>query len=111
MSTLVFVHGWSVTSTSTYGDLPAALRDRAAQAGAPLRVLDIHLSEYITFDDSVGMDDIVRAFDHALRGLALPDGHFDCITHSTGGPVVLAWLRAQREHPTLYAPIRLSRAI
>jgi hypothetical protein len=111
MSTLVFVHGWSVTSTSTYGDLPAALRDRAAQAGAPLRVLDIYLSEYITFDDSVGMDDIVRAFDHALRGLALSDGQFDCITHSTGGPVVMAWLRAQREHPTLYAPIRLSRAI
>jgi hypothetical protein len=111
MSTLVFVHGWSVTNTSTYGSLPAALRDRAAQAGSTLRTLDIHLSEYVTFDDSVGMDDIVRAFDHALRGLALPDGHFDCITHSTGGPVVMAWLRAQREHPTLYAPIRIDHAV
>jgi hypothetical protein len=111
MSTLVFVHGWSVTSTSTYGDLPAALRDRATQAGATLRVLDIHLSEYVTFDDKIGMDDIVRAFDHALRGLSLPDGRFDCVTHSTGGPVVIAWLRAQREHPTLYAQVRLTRAI
>jgi hypothetical protein len=107
MSTLVFVHGWSVTNTSTYGSLPAVLRDRAALVGSTLRVLDIHLSEYVTFDDNVGMDDIVRAFDHALRGLALPDGRFDCITHSTGGPVIVAWLRAQREHPMLYAPIHL----
>jgi len=111
MSTLVFVHGWSVTNTSTYGGLPAALRDRAAQAGSTLQVLDIYLSEYVTFDDSVGMDDIVRAFDHALRGLALPDSRFDCITHSTGGPVVMAWLRAQRDHPTLYAPIHLERLV
>lgn len=112
MSTLVFVHGWSVTTTSTYGSLPAALRDRAAQAGsAPLRVLDIRLSEYVTFDDNIGMDDIVRAFDHALRGLSLPDGRFDCITHSTGGPVVMAWLRAQRERPTLYAPLHLGRLV
>ncbi|HVI55312.1 MAG TPA: phospholipase [Luteibacter sp.] len=111
MSTLVFVHGWSVTTTSTYGSLPTVLRDRAAQAGSSLRVLDIHLSEYVTFDDRIGMDDIVRAFDHALRGLSLPDGHFDCVTHSTGGPLVMAWLRAQREHPRLYAPIHLGHLV
>jgi hypothetical protein len=111
MSTLVFVHGWSVTNTSTYGSLPEALRDRAAQAGSTLRVLDIRLSEYVTFDDAVGMDDIVRAFDHALRGLSLPEGRVDCITHSTGGPVILAWLRAKREHPTLYAPVQAGRVI
>ena len=28
---LVFVHGWSVTSTSTYGDLPARLHGVAAR--------------------------------------------------------------------------------
>jgi hypothetical protein len=111
MATLVFVHGWSVTSTSTYGGLPDALRTRAAAAGSTLRILDIHLSKYVTFDDAVSMDDIVRAFDHALRGLALPDGHFDCITHSTGGPVVMAWRRAQRERPTLYAPSHLGRLV
>ncbi|MDQ7996045.1 MAG: phospholipase [Luteibacter sp.] len=111
MSALVFVHGWSVTNTSTYGSLPKALADRAAQAGSTLRVLDIHLSEYVTFDDSVTMDDIVRAFDHALRGLSLPDGTFDCITHSTGGPVAMAWLHAQRDRPTLFAPIRLRHLV
>src|SRR3954468_20938767 len=111
MATLVFVHGWSVTNTSTYGGLPDALRARAAAAGSTLRILDIHLSKYVTFDDAVSMDDIVPAFDHALRGLALPDGHFDCITHSTGGPVVMAWRRAQRERPTLYAPSHLGRLV
>lgn len=106
MATLVFVHGWSVTDTSTYGGLPQALADHAAQAGSTLRVVDIHLSEYVTFDDRVTMDDIVRAFDHALRALALPDGGFDCIAHSTGGPVVVAWLLARRARPTLHAAIR-----
>ena len=32
---LVFVHGWSVTSTDTYGELPARLKSEAARAGGP----------------------------------------------------------------------------
>ena len=111
MSTLVFVHGWSVTDTSTYGTLPATLVQRAAQTGSTLRVLDIRLSEYVTFDDAVTMDDIVRGFDHALRGLDLPDGQFDCVTHSTGGPVVMAWLRAQRMMPKAYANVKARHVI
>lgn len=111
MSTLVFIHGWSVTNTSTYGELPRTLTARATQDGSPLRILDIHLSEYVTFDDSVTMDDIVRGFDNAIRGLALPGSTFDCITHSTGGPVVMAWLRAQRESPATHAPVKVARVI
>jgi hypothetical protein len=111
MSTMVFVHGWSATDTTTYGRLPQALADRAAQAGSPLRVVDIHLAEYVTFDDRVTVDDIVRAFDHALRELVVTDESFDCITHSTGGPVVVAWLRAQRDRPALHAPLRLRHLV
>lgn len=111
MTTLVFVHGWSVTNTATYGRLPEALVTRAAQAGSTLRVLDVHLSEYVSFDDAVTMDDLVRAFDHALRGLALVEARFDCVTHSTGGPLVMAWLRAQRERPALHAPVKLNRLV
>ncbi|KAF1008541.1 MAG: hypothetical protein GAK28_00962 [Luteibacter sp.] len=111
MSTLVFVHGWSVTDTSTYGDLPAALKQRAAQAGTALHIVDIRLSEYVTFDDAVTMDDIVRGFDHALRDLDLPDGRFDCVTHSTGGPVVMAWLRAQRLAPTTHATAKARHVV
>lgn len=108
MTTLVFVHGWSVTNTSTYGLLPQRLQAQAAAAGIALAVADIWLSEYVSFDDVVTMADVVRAFDHALRDLHLQDASFTCITHSTGGPVVREWLRAQRERPGAFSTIRLT---
>jgi hypothetical protein len=108
MTTLVFVHGWSVTNTSTYGGLPLQLQAQAASAGVTLHVADIWLSEYVSFDDAVTMADVVRAFDHALRDLHLQDASFACITHSTGGPVVREWLRAQRERPQAFSTIRLT---
>ena len=111
MTTLVFVHGWSVTNTSTYGALPARVQQQAAAAGLGLTVADLWLSEYVSFDDAVTMSDLVRGFDHALRDLHLLDSRFACIAHSTGGPVVREWLRAQRERPGAYSTIRLSHLI
>ncbi len=102
---LIFVHGWSVTHTNTYGDLPRILRDRAPRAGFALETIDIHLGRYISFRNEVRMDDVVRAFNQALRD-AVPDGNggiapFSCVTHSTGGPVLRAWLARH------YPPARL----
>ena len=111
MTTLVFVHGWSVTNTSTYGQMPRQLQQQAAAAGLSLTLADVWLSEYVSFDDAVTMADLVRAFDHALRDLHLPDPSFACITHSTGGPVVREWLRAQRDKPAVYSAIRLSHLV
>ncbi|MFI4958463.1 MAG: phospholipase [Lysobacterales bacterium] len=111
MTTLVFVHGWSVTNTSTYGRLPSQLQQQAAAAGLSLALADIWLSEYVSFDDAVTMPDLVRAFDHALRDLHLLDASFACITHSTGGPVVREWLRAQRDKPATHSTIRLSHLV
>ncbi|MHA6203787.1 phospholipase [Dyella soli] len=111
MTTLVFVHGWSVTNTSTYGTLPQRLQQQAASQGLPLAIADIWLAEYVSFDDAVTMGDLVRAFDHALRDLHLLDASFACITHSTGGPVVREWLRAQRDKPGVYSTIRLSHLL
>lgn len=111
MTTLVFVHGWSVTSTSTYGLLPQQLQQQAAAAGMSLTLTDIWLSEYVSFDDAVTMPDLVRAFDHALRDLHLLDASFACITHSTGGPVVREWLRAQRDKPATHSTIRISHLV
>ena len=108
MTTLVFVHGWSVTNTSTYGNLPQRLQQQAAAQGVALNLADIWLSEYVSFDDAVTMADVVRAFDHALRDLHLVDASFACITHSTGGPVLREWLRAQRERPGAYSTMRLT---
>jgi hypothetical protein len=111
MTTLVFVHGWSVTNTSTYGQLPQQLQQQAAAAGLTLSLADIWLSEYVSFDDAVTMPDLVRAFDHALRDLHLLDASFACITHSTGGPVIREWLRAQRDRPATHSTIRLSHLV
>jgi hypothetical protein len=111
MTTLVFVHGWSVSNTSTYGRLPQQLQQQAAAAGLPLTLANIWLSEYVSFDDAVTMADLVRAFDHALRDLHLLDASFACVTHSTGGPVLREWLRAQRDKPATHSTIRLSHLV
>jgi hypothetical protein len=111
MTTLVFVHGWSVSDTSTYGQMPQQLQQRAVAAGLPLTLADVWLSEYVSFDDVVTMADVVRAFDHAVRDLHLVDASFACVTHSTGGPVVREWLRAQRDQPGTFSTIRLSHLV
>ena len=111
MTTLVFVHGWSVTNTSTYGQMPQQLQQQAVAAGLVLTLADIWLSEYVSFDDAVTMGDLVRGFDHALRDLHLLDASFACVTHSTGGPVVREWLRAQRDQPGACSTIRLSHLV
>ena len=92
---VIFVHGWSVTNTDTYGELPARLIAEAAKAGGPkLDVQHIHLGQYVSFRDEVRVPDISRAFDAALNTVLKEAGsnrRFVCITHSTGGPVVRDW--------------------
>ncbi|HSE12528.1 MAG TPA: alpha/beta fold hydrolase, partial [Rudaea sp.] len=93
---VVFVHGWSVTNTDTYGELPARLkREASANGGPPLDVRNIYLGQYVSFRDEVRLEDIARAFDAAVADLLADAGgarRFVCITHSTGGPVVRDWL-------------------
>ncbi len=94
---LIFVHGWSVTNTSTYGALPQVLSTAAAATGLQINTHDIHIGRYISFHDEVSMQDVVLAFDRALRDRLAPGGGalpaFSCITHSTGGPVLREWVR------------------
>jgi hypothetical protein len=93
---LIFVHGWSVTNTDTYGNLPQALVNQAASTTLELTIDHIQLSRYISFNDQTRMQDIARALDQALRDL--PGNNDMCIepfvfiTHSTGGPLVRIWL-------------------
>ncbi|MDX2268591.1 MAG: hypothetical protein NW208_10830 [Bryobacter sp.] len=82
---IVFVHGWSVRSTATYGHLPERL---AQETG--LKVNHIYLGKYVSFDDAVTLDDLAQAFDAAIREQAIRE--MVCITHSTGGPLVRHWL-------------------
>lgn len=92
---VVFVHGWSVTDTDTYGALPQRLQNEAAAAGLNLQLTEIFLGRYISFHDEVRLPDIARAFqcalDDQLGHLLINGARFICITHSTGGPVVRDW--------------------
>ncbi len=94
-STLVFVHGWSVRNTDTYGGLPERLTRAAAEAGFTLDVKNVWLGKYVSFRDEVRVADLARAFQAALRRdlgpLLESGGRFACITHSTGAPVVREW--------------------
>jgi triacylglycerol esterase/lipase EstA (alpha/beta hydrolase family) len=93
---VIFVHGWNVKNTDTYGQLPRRLQTEAAQRGIELKTGSVLLSEYVSFDDEVTLDDIARAFEEAVQQVVLPrlapGERFACITHSTGGPVVRTWL-------------------
>ncbi len=87
---LVFVHGWSVTNTETYGQLPEAIL-KSAGSKLKLDVKHIFLGKYISFHDEVQMDDLTRAFEKARKDV-VGNKHFSCITHSTGGPVIREWV-------------------
>lgn len=94
---VVFVHGWSVTHTNTYGHLPERLANEGEHHGLTITVEEIHLGRYISFHDEVRVKDISRAFETAvaeqLAPLLTSGRRFVCITHSTGGPVIREWWR------------------
>jgi hypothetical protein len=95
---VVLVHGWSVRDPSTYGGLPERLKREAEKdPDLDLDVRHIWLSEYASFHNEVTLPDIARAFQSALErelGAELAAGRrFACIAHSTGGPVIRAWLQ------------------
>jgi hypothetical protein len=100
---VVFVHGWSVTHTNTYGNLPARLANEADQQGLTIRTREIYLGRYISFHDEVRVKDVARAFETAVAeqlGSLLASGtRFVCITHSTGGPVIREWWRRYHQRP------------
>ncbi len=73
---LTFVHGWSVTNTDTYGELPAALSAVASRYGLELRIEHLYLGKYVSFHDAVTLDDIARALNRALRDRPDSDGEW-----------------------------------
>ncbi len=87
---LVFIHGYSVRNTATYGDLPSRLESELARCGHTVRVDHIYLGKYVSFSDQVSLDDLSLAFETAVREKGLKS--FACITHSTGGPLLRNWI-------------------
>ena len=101
---LVFIHGWSVTSTETYGELPQVLA-KLAPDELSLDIEHIYLGRYISFNDVVTLDDISIAFE-AARLRELGDEPFSVITHSTGGPLIRSWLARYYEHDLTASPLK-----
>jgi len=96
---ILLIHGYgSEAGTNTtrdsaakiYGSLPAWLR----QEYGARSVFELDLARYISLEDGIGLDDIARAMDRALRTdyPKLMKGSFHVIIHSTGALVVRAWL-------------------
>jgi hypothetical protein len=92
---VIFVHGWSVHGTDTYGGLPEALI-KASPIGLDIQFQHLYLSKYVSFADEVQLDDLARGMQAAVEKEILPKlskgERFACITHSTGGPVVRQWI-------------------
>lgn len=92
---IVFVHGWSVTNTDTYGALPSVLA-KFAPPHLAIQMTDLYLGQYVSFSDEVNLDDIARGMQRAIEQTVLPllakGERFACVTHSTGGPVVRKWI-------------------
>jgi len=71
---VLFVHGWSVTHTDTYGSLPQRLKSEArSNAQLNIDVRNLYLSRYISFHDEVRMPDLARAFEEAIRRELAPE--------------------------------------
>jgi len=92
---IIFIHGWSVTNTDTYGGLPAAIQ-RNAPSELSVKVDHLYLSKYVSFHDEVTVDDIARGMQTAIESDVQPKlskgERFACVTHSTGGPVTRKWI-------------------
>jgi triacylglycerol esterase/lipase EstA (alpha/beta hydrolase family) len=85
---IAIVHGWSDTSKSFHD-----LRDFLVANGYDAK--QIWLSDYISMDDDVRVEDIAKRM-HVVIAKAIEAGElktpFDMIVHSTGGLVAREWL-------------------
>ena len=113
--TVVFVHGWSVRSTETYGRLPERLVREARERGDTLDARNLWLSRYVSFRDEVRLADLSRAFaaavERELGDLVARGERFACITHSTGGPVVRDWWYRYHLAPDSAPPCPMSHLV
>jgi hypothetical protein len=85
---VIILHGWSDKSESF-----RSLRDFLVANGRT--ATEVWLSDYISLDDDVRIDDVSKRMDDVVRA-GIADGTitvpFDLIVHSTGGLVARHWI-------------------
>ena len=100
MEPILLIHGYGSeqgTATSQrgaaniYRDLATWLKRTYASDG----VFELDLTRWISLEDGIGLHDVSRAMDTALRGpySHLMEKTFHVIIHSTGALVVRNWMR------------------
>lgn len=89
---VVLVHGWSADASSLY-----TVRDFLVANGHD--VTDVMLSQYISMEDDVRVEDVSKRMASVLDDIASRIPEFDMIVHSTGGLVARDWLTRPREDP------------
>lgn len=99
---VAIVHGWS-DSAKSFLNLRQFLIANGYQA------TQIWLSDYVSTDDDVRIEDVAARMDHVIGGLIREKklaSPFDMIVHSTGGLVAREWITRfyfEREQP---CPVR-----
>lgn len=94
-ATVVFVHGYSVRSLSTYGQFPTLLAARGFARA------DIELSAFDSLDNSISCDDLANALEDriaALEGQGLDVTKSAFVVHSTGAIIVRRWIMNRVVH-------------
>jgi hypothetical protein len=84
-SPLVLLHGYSAS-----GQAFATWKNAFLAAGR--KIEEISVSNYVTLNNAVTVDDIANGFQHALHDKGLDLTPFDAIVHSTGMLVLRSWL-------------------
>lgn len=102
---LVFIHGYSVTSLDTYGELPLRIKAEAVARDINLQTADIYLARYISFHDEVVLEDVARALEHAVKEQLQQNQRYVFITHSTGAPLVRLWWHNFYQVPKKICPM------
>jgi hypothetical protein len=104
-ATVVFVHGYSVRSLSTYGLFPALL---AAQG---FERADLELSAFDSLDNSITCDDLAEALEDRitqLEGQGLDVSKSAFVVHSTGAIIVRRWMINRVIHNRLQGAAKLN---
>lgn len=99
MEPILLIHGYGSeqdTATSQRGaaSIYKGLATWLKSTYSSNSVFELDLSRWISLEDGIGLDDVSRAMDAALRGpySHLIDGTFHVIIHSTGALVVRNWI-------------------
>lgn len=98
---IVVLHGWSDSSDSF-----EALAGRLPKLGLSRPIVPIYLGDYVSMDDDVRFDDIIKAMRRAWADAKLPVSprSVDLVVHSTGALVARHWMTTYYQPET--NPIR-----